>query len=82
MTRTKRLTDAERAEIVREAAGDIVERYHGEICRQWGELGMSWDLYTTTGTKNAPPNSLASPRKSFLARPNCRRSARRMWPMY
>lgn len=31
---------------------DIVDRYHGEIVRQWGELGMSWDLYTTTGTAN------------------------------
>lgn len=31
---------------------DIVDRYHGEFVRQWGELGMSWDLYTTTGTDN------------------------------
>ncbi len=31
---------------------DIVDRYHGEIVRQWDELGMSWDLYTTTGTEN------------------------------
>ena len=29
---------------------DIVDRYHSEFVRQWGELGMSWDLYTTTGT--------------------------------
>ncbi len=29
---------------------EIVDRYHGEICRQWDQLGMSWDLYTTTGT--------------------------------
>ncbi len=31
---------------------DIVNRYHGEFLRQWDELGMQWDLYTTTGTKN------------------------------
>ncbi len=31
---------------------DIVNRYHGEITRQWDELGMSWDLYTTTGTEH------------------------------
>ncbi len=31
---------------------DIVDRYHGEFLRQWDELGMSWDLFTTTGTEN------------------------------
>ncbi|MFT7599539.1 MAG: methionyl-tRNA synthetase [Acidimicrobiales bacterium] len=31
---------------------DIVDRYHGEFVRQWAELGISWDLYTTTGTEN------------------------------
>ncbi|MGH1504880.1 MAG: methionine--tRNA ligase [Acidimicrobiales bacterium] len=31
---------------------DIVDRYHGEFVRQWDELGMTWDLYTTTGTEN------------------------------
>ncbi len=31
---------------------DIVDRYHGEIVKQWDQLGMSWDLYTTTGTAN------------------------------
>ena len=30
----------------------IVNRYHGEIKRQWDALAMSWDLYTTTGTAN------------------------------
>ncbi len=30
----------------------IVDRYHGEIVGQWDQLGMSWDLYTTTGTEN------------------------------
>ena len=33
-------------------AQDIVDRYHGEFLRQWDELGISWDLYTTTGTDN------------------------------
>lgn len=28
----------------------IVDRYHGEILQQWEQLGISWDLYTTTGT--------------------------------
>ena len=41
-----------RAEEEGVAPGDIVDRYHGEIVRQWGELGISWDLYTTTGTAN------------------------------
>ncbi|MGI9598178.1 MAG: methionine--tRNA ligase, partial [Acidimicrobiales bacterium] len=41
-----------RAEAEGVSPADIVDRYHGEICRQWGELGMSWDLFTTTGTKN------------------------------
>ncbi len=31
---------------------EIVERYHSEFCRQWEMLGISWDLYTTTGTPN------------------------------
>lgn len=31
---------------------DIVDRYHSEFLRQWDELGVSWDLYTTTGTDN------------------------------
>lgn len=30
----------------------IVDRYHSEILRQWEQLGMSWDLFTTTGTEN------------------------------
>ena len=29
---------------------DIVERYHGEFVRQWDAIGISWDLYTSTGT--------------------------------
>jgi len=31
---------------------EIVDRYHSEFCRQWELLGISWDLYTTTGTPN------------------------------
>ena len=31
---------------------EIVERYHSEFCGQWEMLGISWDLYTTTGTAN------------------------------
>ena len=31
---------------------EIVGRYHSEFCRQWEQLGISWDLFTTTGTPN------------------------------
>ena len=31
---------------------DIVNRYHEEFLTQWEELGINWDLYTTTGTPN------------------------------
>ena len=31
---------------------DIVDRYHNEFLANWEALGISWDLYTTTGTKN------------------------------
>ncbi|MEM7286910.1 MAG: methionine--tRNA ligase [Actinomycetota bacterium] len=31
-------------------AQELADRYHNEFVRQWDELGMSWDLYTTTGT--------------------------------
>ena len=31
---------------------EIADRSHREFCRQWDELGISWDLYTTTGTEN------------------------------
>lgn len=31
---------------------DIVDRYHGEFVQQWEAIGISWDLYTTTGTDN------------------------------
>ena len=29
---------------------DIADRYHNEFLRQWEQLGISWDNYTTTGT--------------------------------
>ena len=41
---------------------EIVERYHAEFCRQWDLLGISWDLYTTTGT----PNHAAVTQDMFL----------------
>jgi methionyl-tRNA synthetase len=31
---------------------DIIDEYHPEFLRYWQELGISFDLYTTTGTKN------------------------------
>jgi methionyl-tRNA synthetase len=31
---------------------DIVDRYHTEFVEQWKTLGISWDLFTTTGTEN------------------------------
>lgn len=31
---------------------DIVDRYHSEFLENWEALGISWDLYTTTGTEN------------------------------
>ncbi len=30
----------------------VVDRYHSEFVDQWHRLGMSWDLFTTTGTRN------------------------------
>jgi len=31
---------------------DIVDRYHAEFVADWDRLGISWDLYTSTGTGN------------------------------
>ena len=31
---------------------DIVNRYHQEFLENWEKLGISWDLYTSTGTEN------------------------------
>ncbi len=41
-----------RAEAEGVSPQDIVDRYHSQILEQWDRLGMSWDLYTTTGTDN------------------------------
>ncbi|HUF95426.1 MAG TPA: methionine--tRNA ligase [Acidimicrobiia bacterium] len=30
----------------------IVDRYHAEFLDNWKRLGISWDLYTSTGTEN------------------------------
>lgn len=43
------LVDAEREGISPRA---FVARYHRQICEVWNRLGMSWDLYTETGTEN------------------------------
>ncbi|MGI9623581.1 MAG: methionine--tRNA ligase [Acidimicrobiales bacterium] len=42
---------------------DIVDTYHGEFLLQWDELGMSWDLFTTTGT----PHHAQVTQEMFLA---------------
>ena len=31
---------------------DVVRRFHGEYLDNWERLGISWDLYTSTGTQN------------------------------
>ncbi len=43
------LVDAEREGI---SPRDLVARYHQQICDVWQRLGISWDLYTETGTDN------------------------------
>src|SRR5579875_512249 len=43
------LVDAEREGI---SPREFVARYHRQICEVWERLGMSWDLYTETGTEN------------------------------
>lgn len=43
------LVDAEREGISPRA---FVARYHQQICEIWERLGISWDLYTETGTEN------------------------------
>ena len=42
---------------------DIVDRYHQEFLSQWEELGINWDLYTTTGT----PHHSQVTQQMFLA---------------
>jgi methionyl-tRNA synthetase len=43
------LVDAEREGIT---PREFVARYHQQILDVWDRLGMSWDLYTETGTEN------------------------------
>ncbi len=43
------LVDAERQGIT---PREFVANYHRQICEIWDKLGMSWDLYTETGTAN------------------------------
>ncbi len=43
------LVDAEREGI---SPREFVARYHQQILEIWDRLGMSWDLYTETGTEN------------------------------
>ncbi len=43
------LVDAERQGIT---PREFVARYHRQICEVWEKLGISWDLYTETGTPN------------------------------
>ena len=31
---------------------EIVDRYHAEFLEAWEKVGISWDLYTSTGTQN------------------------------
>lgn len=43
------LVDSEREGV---SPHDFVARYHQQICEVWRRLGISWDLYTETGTEN------------------------------
>jgi len=43
------LVDAERQGIT---PREFVTRYHRQICEVWEKIGISWDLYTETGTAN------------------------------
>ncbi len=43
------LVEAERQGI---SPREFVANYHRQICEVWEQLGMSWDLYTETGTEN------------------------------
>jgi methionyl-tRNA synthetase len=43
------LVDSERSGV---SPHEFVTRYHQQICEVWQRLGMSWDLYTETGTEN------------------------------
>ena len=41
-----------RAEQEGVSPGDVASRFHAEFLESWERLGVSWDLYTTTGTEN------------------------------
>lgn len=41
-----------RAEQEGKSPQDVVDHYHTEYLDCWERLGISWDLYTTTGTQN------------------------------
>ncbi len=41
-----------RAEEENKTPQEIVSRYHKEFLECWQKLGISWDLFTTTGTEN------------------------------
>ena len=43
------LVDAERLGI---SPREFVANYHKQICQVWERLGISWDLFTETGTEN------------------------------
>jgi methionyl-tRNA synthetase len=43
------LVEAERSHI---SPREFVANYHRQICEVWERLGISWDLYTETGTQN------------------------------
>ena len=41
-----------RAEQEKKSPQEIVDRYHKEFLDCWQKMGISWDLFTTTGTPN------------------------------
>jgi len=41
-----------RAEQEGQTPADVASRFHEEFLDSWHRLGISWDLYTTTGTEN------------------------------
>jgi methionyl-tRNA synthetase len=41
-----------RAEEEGVSPAEVAEKYHRFFCQDWEKLGISWDLFTTTGTAN------------------------------
>jgi methionyl-tRNA synthetase len=41
-----------RAEQEKRSPGEVASQFHKEFLESWKRLGISWDLYTTTGTEN------------------------------